>query len=181
MSEYYVSGCKSHDDDIVTCDDSEAQFWTIYKRDSNGLSQGIVDFTMREDANAAMEVYAERDALQQQLNAVVAESAARGDIVERLIGQYSAAGYHAVQNSLNPAQSLLYDAMQVMKAVNTDAILNALRAEGVEMFADERDELRKHYVADKNREMAIAADHCSMVARHFANQLRAADAVKGGE
>lgn len=65
---------------------------------------------------------AERDAL-------AAEGAARGEIIERLIGQYSAAGYHAVQNSLNPAQSLLYDAMQVLKQPATDAYFNSVRAD----------------------------------------------------
>jgi chromosome segregation ATPase len=69
MSNYYVSGCKGQDDDIVTCDDSEAEFWTIYRRDSMGLSQGLVDFTFREDAEAAMKVYEEREALQEQLTA----------------------------------------------------------------------------------------------------------------
>ncbi|MGC1125699.1 hypothetical protein [Pantoea agglomerans] len=75
---------------------------------------------------AIAELKAERDAL-------AAESAARGEIIERLIGQFSAAGYHAIQNSLNPAQSLLYDAMQVLKQPATDAYLNSVRAEGVEM------------------------------------------------
>lgn len=69
MSNHYVSGCKGQDDDIVTCDDSEAEFWTIYRRDSMGLSQGLVDFTFREDAEAAMKVYEEREALQEQLTA----------------------------------------------------------------------------------------------------------------
>ncbi len=69
MSNYYVSGCKGQDDDIVTCDDSEAEFWTIYRRDSMGFSQGLVDFTFREDAEAAMKVYEEREALQEQLTA----------------------------------------------------------------------------------------------------------------
>ncbi|NEG58224.1 hypothetical protein [Pantoea agglomerans] len=71
-----------------------------------------------------------------QRDALAAEGAARGEIIERLIGQYSAAGYHAVQNSLNPAQSLLYDAMQVLKQTATDAYLNSVRAEGVKMAAD---------------------------------------------
>lgn len=55
----------------------------------------------------------------------------------------------------------------------TDAILNEVRAEGVEMFAAEREELRKHYVAKKDREMAVSADHCAMAAFAFAEELRA--------
>jgi len=72
-------------------------------------------------------------ALKAERDSLAAEGAARGEIIERLIGQYSAAGYHAVQNSLNPAQSLLYDAMQVLKQPATDAYLNSVRAEGVEL------------------------------------------------
>ncbi|MDQ0628052.1 hypothetical protein [Pantoea agglomerans] len=78
---------------------------------------------------AIAELKAERDAL-------AAENAARGEIIERLMGQYSAAGYHAVQNSLNPAQSLLYDAMQVLKQPATDAYLNSVRAEGADKVAE---------------------------------------------
>lgn len=75
-------------------------------------------------------------ALKAERDSLASEGAARGGIIERLIGQYSAAGYHAVQNSLNPAQSLLYDAMQVLKQPATDTYLNSLRAEGVELAAD---------------------------------------------
>lgn len=50
----------------------------------------------------------------EQRQALISAKAARDDIIGRLIGQYSAAGLHAVQGSLNPGQSLLYDAMQVM-------------------------------------------------------------------
>ncbi|MGC0872691.1 hypothetical protein WKG92_07310 [Pantoea agglomerans] len=68
-------------------------------------------------------------ALKAERDALAAESAARGEIIERLIGQFSAAGYHAIQNSLNPAQSLLYDAMQVLKQPATEAYLNSVRAD----------------------------------------------------
>lgn len=50
----------------------------------------------------------------EQRQALIADKTARDEIIGRLIGQYSAAGLHAVQNSLNPGQSLLYDAIQVM-------------------------------------------------------------------
>lgn len=75
-------------------------------------------------------------ALKAEHDSLAAEGAARGEIIERLIGQYSAAGYHAVQNSLNPAQSLLYDAMQVLKQPATDAYLNSVRAEGADKVAE---------------------------------------------
>ena len=63
MSNYYVSGCVADGDDVSTCDDSVAQFWTLYRRNEEGLSEGIIDCMFREDAEAAMRVYKERDAL----------------------------------------------------------------------------------------------------------------------
>jgi len=51
---------------------------------------------------------------------LTAENLASRDIIERLIGQYSAAGLHAIQNSLNPGQALLYDAVQVLRNVDKE-------------------------------------------------------------
>lgn len=51
---------------------------------------------------------------------LTAENLASRDIIERLIGQYSAAGLHAIQNSLNPGQALLYDALQVLRSTATE-------------------------------------------------------------
>jgi len=150
MSNYYVSGCVADGDDVSICDDSVAQFWTLYHRNEEGLSEGIIDCMFREDAETAMRAYEERDTL-------AAENAARGEIIERLMGQYSAAGYHAVQNSLNPAQSLLYDAMQVLKQPATDAYLNSMRAEGVEL-------VKSH--------PAITLCNLTHVCEEIANQLR---------
>jgi len=73
MEKYYVSGCKDNGIETVTCDDNEAQFWTLYVRDDAGLSQGIIDLEFREDAETAMAVYVERDALQEQVRALTAE------------------------------------------------------------------------------------------------------------
>ena len=58
MEKYYVLGCKGQDDDIVTCDDSEAEFWTLYQRMADGTSQGIIDLKFREDAESALVGYA---------------------------------------------------------------------------------------------------------------------------
>jgi len=101
--------------------------------------------------------YERYSALNAERDALMAENAVRGEIIERLIGQYSAAGYHAVQNSLNPAQSLLYDAMQVLKQPATDAYLNSMRAEGVEL-------VKSH--------PAITLCNLTHVCEEIANQLR---------
>ncbi|MEN4796417.1 hypothetical protein [Pantoea agglomerans] len=102
-------------------------------------------------------------ALNTERDALAAENAVYGQIIERLIGQYSAAGYHAIENSLNPAQSLLYDAMQVLKQPVTDPYLNSVRAEGVEM-------VKAH--------PAISLCALTHVCEEIAAQLRAG---KGGE
>ncbi|MEN4558072.1 hypothetical protein ABEG45_14960 [Pantoea agglomerans] len=101
-------------------------------------------------------------ALNTERDALMAENAVRGEIIERLIGQYSAAGYHAVQNSLNPAQSLLYDAMQVLKQTATNIYLNSVRAEGVAMFA-------KHWESNCAHDDTFVGKK----AEHFAARLRA--------
>jgi len=101
-------------------------------------------------------------ALNAERDVLAAENAFRGEIIDRLIGQYSAAGYHAVQNSLNPAQSLLYDAMQVLKQTATNIYLNSVRAEGVAMFA-------KHWESNCAHDDTFVGKK----AEHFAARLRA--------
>jgi len=107
--------------------------------------------------------YERYSALNTERDVLAAENAVYGPIIERFIGQYSAAGYHAIENSLNPAQSLLYDAMQVLKQPATDAYLNSVRAEGVEM-------VKAH--------PAISLCALKHVCEEIAAQLRAG---KGGE
>ncbi|MDU4154982.1 MAG: hypothetical protein E7H83_26000 [Enterobacteriaceae bacterium] len=69
---------------------------------------------------------------------LTAENSARGDIIERLIGQYSAAGFHAMQNSLNPGQSLLFDALQVMKQDVTAFVVNPTHSVAITDIINER-------------------------------------------
>ncbi|QBR52764.1 hypothetical protein [Erwinia sp. QL-Z3] len=86
MEKYYVSGCRDDGEETVTCEDSEATFWTLYALDDKGLSQGIIDLAFREDAEAAMAVYAERDALQEKVQKMAAENAQLKEI-NALCGQ----------------------------------------------------------------------------------------------
>lgn len=76
MGKYYVNGCRSNGGDIERCDDSEAKMWALYERGTDGLSQGIIDCNFRDDAEAAMAVYAERDQLREQVRALTAKNAA---------------------------------------------------------------------------------------------------------
>lgn len=173
MEKYYVSGCKGQDDDIVTCGDDEAQFWTIYQRDLMGLSQGLVDFTFREDAEAAMKVYVERDALQQKLDAALAESEknlkganawedkAKTIATENLaIRTYLSSGSEEVKIS-HP---------------ETDAILNEVRAEGA-LAASAKIHKAIHAFKDVH---FCAVKECADIAEMVADELRTGS-KEGGE
>lgn len=82
MEKYYVSGCRDDGENIQTCVDGEADFFTLYERDEEGLSQGVIDFRFKEDAIAAMSVYVERESLQQRLEAAENLANFRGEMVK---------------------------------------------------------------------------------------------------
>ncbi|MBD9645162.1 hypothetical protein IB231_16180 [Pantoea sp. PNT02] len=56
----------------------------------------------------------------------------------------------------------------------TDAILNEVRARGLEMFAAQRAELSKSYAQNQDSKMAIQNDWAASKARLFSDQLRKA-------
>lgn len=118
---------------------------------------------------AAAEACKQRDQL-------AAENPISCNIIGRLIGQYSTAGYHAVQNSINPAESLLYDALQALKTPATDAYLNAVRAEGVELFATFQKKMAAQHDADNRTVWADERRISAEQATGFAAQLRAGNA-----
>jgi len=78
MTEYYVSGVIEIEGTCGRVTDEDAEFFTLYGKDDQGLSQCIADFTDRLSAEAVMQVYQERDALQQQVNALAAANSAKG-------------------------------------------------------------------------------------------------------
>ena len=137
MTEYYVSGCIDNGSEVETCDDSEATFWTLYERDDDGLSQGIIDCTFREDAEAAMRVYQERDNLQQQVNAL---AAGLGNVTRcpecgsrSLRWDYTVRARHAVPDGrlrLNEVSGLFYlgceECSETVTRVGEDDVANLL-------------------------------------------------------
>lgn len=111
--------------------------------------------------------------LAQQL---AAQNVAAMDVVVRLIGQYSFAGYHAVQNSNNPPQSLLYDAVQVEKITATYAWLNDLRANGADAFSADCLRKSKDCIDPETAESwRLAGLH----AADFATKLRTGEVSNG--
>ncbi|HEJ9030289.1 TPA: hypothetical protein SML49_001124 [Serratia marcescens] len=89
---------------------------------------------------------AERDAQQKRADALAVENAARGEIIERLIGIFSASGYHAVQNSHDPCSSLLFDAFQAIRQPATDAALAEIKAQGLDELANACDGYAENHV-----------------------------------
>lgn len=68
--KYYVAGCVDNGLSAEVVDDEHAEFWTLYERDSEGLSEAIIDCLSRKEAETAMAVYVERDQLIEQVRAV---------------------------------------------------------------------------------------------------------------
>lgn len=72
----------------------------------------------------------------------------------------------------NEYQAVRKFIMDLPETPATDAYLNSVRAEGVEMFAAEKLELASSHMASGNKEMSLSNDYCAMSATEFAEQLR---------
>lgn len=127
-NKYYVHGCRIGDGGMERCEDSEAQSWTLYVRDEEGLSQGIIDCVFREDAEAAMAVYVERDALQEQVRALAAEN------------NYLLGGIDWPKEQC-PVTGAVTDVQPEDFIPATDAAIREIRAQAVEGFASWQKEL----------------------------------------
>ena len=79
--------------------------------------------------------------LEQQLAAVVAENEKQQthSVVERMVNQFAMSGISPEEKSINPAKSLMFDAKSALFMPATDAYLAEVRAQGVEMYADNLD------------------------------------------
>ncbi len=139
MEKYYVSGVTEQDGACEMCADEMAKFWTVYVRDEQVLSQGIIDLTFREDAEAAMAVYVERDALQQQVNALAVERAAIKSAFKDVHSSTEEAElYGDLKYMVEPSEyEALADAVEETPA--TDAAIRELQAQGLDEAAAEID------------------------------------------
>lgn len=113
MEKYYVSGCRDDGEATVTCEDSEATFWTLYARDDKGLSHGIIDLAFREDAEAAMQVYIMRDAH------FAAEMVWEKTMMET-IGEDGVGSVKAAIERLQAERDALQEQVQQLAAENAD-------------------------------------------------------------
>lgn len=125
MSNYYVSGCIDDGESVSMCDDGAAQFWTLYHRNDDGLSEGIIDCMFREDAEAAMRVYEHRDAL-------AAENARMKKAIKRIFPEGVADEKRGIGFS-DAAKECYASAIETLA---TDAYLNTVRADAVQYLWD---------------------------------------------
>lgn len=121
MSNYYVSGCVTYGDDVSICDDNVAQFWTLYHRNEEGLSEGIIDCTFREDAETAMRAYEERDTL-----------AAENVALKNFAWSEVVAADQEKEDRWMTECTGARDRFISMQTPTTNAFLNSIRAEGVD-------------------------------------------------
>lgn len=84
LPKYYVSGCIEIEGTVGHAQDDEAEFYTLYERKENGLSHALMDCSDRLSAEAAMAVYVERDALQEQVQQLAAENCIQDIIISAI-------------------------------------------------------------------------------------------------
>lgn len=141
LPKYYVSGCIEIEGTVGHAEDDEAEFFTLYERKENGLSHALLDCTDRLGAEAAMAVYAERDALQDQVQKLATENVQLKDIVDGvnsvLYGQgFEVAGWH-LNGALEPLDNWFTDnGWGTPETPATDAAIREIGAKAVEGFGD---------------------------------------------
>ncbi|MBZ6396585.1 MULTISPECIES: hypothetical protein [Pantoea] len=150
MSNYYVSGCVADGDDVSICDDSVAQFWTLYHRNEEGLSEGIIDCMFREDAETAMRVYEHRDAL-----------AASFDELAKAVGWSVEQCEQTGESPMDVAVSLVNLVSELENDASTACQLEKLAGAML------------NRTLDSGSKQTLAYAECADMVAKFANQLRA--------
>lgn len=102
--------------------------------------------------------------LTDRVNALAVENTVRGEIIERMIGIFTASGYHAVQNSHDPCSSLLFDAFQAIRQPATFATIASIEAR---VWAEAKDLAKSAISSD-------SADHIDFLFDGKIQQLREA-------
>jgi len=104
---------------------------------------------------------------------LTADNVARAEIIGQLVWQYSASGIKPVEKSLNPASALLFDAMEVLRQPATEAAIVELKAQGVDLLAEEM--ARTHAQCQSGGffdRQVVVYEKLQSVATAFAQQLR---------
>ncbi|MBK0000330.1 hypothetical protein [Erwinia sp. S38] len=109
-------------------DDERADSWDVVDSDSGAKYFGSEDYSTATRVSGVLnaicrEHAAEVARLNEQMRALAAEGKTYQGVVFRLISILSLSGYTAAQDSLNPAEALLFDAEKSLDSPVTDAIL----------------------------------------------------------
>ncbi|WP_034912934.1 hypothetical protein [Erwinia sp. 9145] len=142
MEKYYVSGVISDaDGNCEMCADDVAQFWTVYERDSEGVSRAVFDCHDRLSAESAMTHLKAMDALKQQVNALTVECG----LMRKLLPDYVSV----------PA---------------TDAAIRELQAQGVDISVNELKDLATRSEPVSSEYFHAAALYLMTVANQLRNE-----------
>ena len=64
FDKYFISGCIVDSSASVSrVEDKDAEFWTLYERDTDGLSHALCDFTDKGSAERTKQAFTDRDIL----------------------------------------------------------------------------------------------------------------------
>jgi len=128
---------------------------------------------MTPDAEGEYVSYEDYAALQQKLDAMAEESAELKSAANALIKTSEECEINGdeIKHVVGTDEfENLFDCVD--KTPATNAYLNSVRAEGVEMFANEKLKLRELHSGNRDIEMVKANDYAAMSAQEFAEQLR---------
>lgn len=141
------------------------------------VADGLIDLGVKGGTFVRLEDYA---ALQQKLDAMGRECGKMLGLLNDICRYHEECTHDDMMHALIPLEYVSAINTFVERDVDgenpfaaTDAFLNEVRAEGVEMFAKESEGLRKLHFERGDKEMAINADSRAMMASLFADQLRA--------
>lgn len=144
MKKYYVSGCAEIDGDIKTCADDEANFFTLYKRENDGLSHAVADFTNRKDAEIVMTAYEQRDVFKRTSNSLAAEVDALKAAHKRVVSDFDKTISQIIGKS-----NTLTSTYPLPVTTENDAYLNSVRADAIcSAIAECTDHCDTDYVMD---------------------------------
>jgi len=119
-----------------------------------GLSQEVIEYVHG--------LVAENEEQQTLGEALAIDNSELREVVQRMMNQFAMSGISPVENSLNPASALMFDAERALFMPATDAAIAELRAQGV-------DELINSIM----NETGLSSDWPMEELRAFAANLRA--------
>lgn len=132
--KYYVTGCVDNGLSAEVVEDEHAEFWTLYERDSEGLSEAIIDCVSRKEAETAMAVYVERDRLNEQVRALAAEVQSCRQFVAEHLGPDAEIEFAGLP--LERSDAVLREVGALAAELAIDGAIDAMVRSGAQTFGD---------------------------------------------